>query len=106
MNIEFHPEARLEFIKSVSYYTGIQSALGERFIESVNASLQRIGEAPEHCAEIEQGVRRQLTRVFPYALLYVIEPDRIVIAAVMHCHQRPGYWRTRLLSVNQKPPRP
>ena len=103
MKIEFHPEARLEFIKSVSYYSGIQPELGERFIEGVNASLQSISEAPEHCAEIEQGVRRKLTRVFPYALLYVIEPERIVIAAVMHCHQRPGYWRNRLPTANQKP---
>lgn len=37
-----------------------------------------------------------LTRVFPYALLYVPLSDHVLIVAVMHCHQKPGYWRPRL----------
>ncbi|MFZ5561785.1 MAG: type II toxin-antitoxin system RelE/ParE family toxin [Pseudomonadota bacterium] len=96
MKVEFHPEARLELLNSVSHYSEIQPALGERFLESVTSSLQSISENPELGAEIERGIRRKLTRVFPYALLYVVESERILILAVLHCHQRPGYWRSRL----------
>ncbi|MFH0813669.1 MAG: type II toxin-antitoxin system RelE/ParE family toxin, partial [Pseudomonadota bacterium] len=29
-------------------------------------------------------------------VLYTIEPDYILIIAVMHCHREPGYWKTRI----------
>jgi len=96
MRFEFHPEARLEFLDAVSYYESHQSGLGERFIQSVYSAIAGINENPEAWAEIEQDVRRKLTRVFPYALLYTIEPENILIVAVMHCHKEPGYWRSRL----------
>lgn len=96
MKIELHPEARLEFLSSVQHYTSIQPALGERFTGSVEAALEFISQTPKLSTEIEQDIRRKLTRVFPYALLYTIEPDRILVLAVMHCHQQPGYWRSRL----------
>lgn len=96
MRIEFHPEARLEFLDAVSYYESHQSVLGERFIQSVETAVAGINENPEAWTEIEQDVRRKLTRVFPYALLYTIEPENILIVAVMHCHKEPGYWRSRL----------
>jgi len=96
MRFEFHPEARLEFLDAVSYYETHQSGLGERFIQSVEAAIAGINQNPEGWAVIEQDVRRKLTRVFPYALLYTIEPENILIVAVMHCHKEPGYWRSRL----------
>jgi toxin ParE1/3/4 len=96
MRIELHPEARLEFLDAVAHYKSIQPALGERFLEGVNASLESIRENPQLWTEIEQDVRRKLTRVFPYAILYTIEPDKILVVAVMHCHKEPGYWRSRL----------
>jgi plasmid stabilization system protein ParE len=96
MKIELHPEARVEFLDSVAHYNSIQPALGARFIESVRIAMDSIKESPELWTEIEQNIRRKLTRVFPYALLYTIEPDYILVVAVMHCRQRPGYWRTRI----------
>jgi toxin ParE1/3/4 len=45
---------------------------------------------------IEEDVRRCLTRVFPYAVLYTIETDFILIVAVMHCSREPGYWKSRV----------
>jgi plasmid stabilization system protein ParE len=96
VRLEFHPEARLEFLDAVTYYESCQSGLGERFVQSVDAAIAGIGENPEAWAEIEQDVRRKLTRVFPYALLYTVEPEYILVVAVMHCHKEPGYWRSRL----------
>lgn len=33
--------------------------------------------------------------MFPYAVLYTIEVDYILLIAVMHCHREPGYWSRR-----------
>jgi toxin ParE1/3/4 len=60
-------------------------------------------EAPERWVVLDQDVRRCLTKVFPYAVLYTIEQDCVLILAVMHCHREPGYWRRRTKG-GAKPP--
>lgn len=96
MNFEFHPEALEEYKDAARYYEGCQSGLGRRFISSVEQAIHHIVEKPEQWKILEQDVRRYLTRVFPYAVLYSIEPDYILIIAVMHCHREPGYWKKRI----------
>ena len=98
MNYEFHPEALTEFENAALYYASKQVGLAQRFLESVTSAIQRIVEQPSMYAILEQDVRRCLTRVFPYAVLYTIEPNCILIVAIMHCHQKPGYWRHRVTS--------
>jgi toxin ParE1/3/4 len=98
MKYEFHPDALAEFEGAAIYYAQKQPGLDLRFIANVEAAIQHIVEQPESYAVLEQDVRRCLTRVFPYAVLYTIEPDFVLIVAVMHCNQNPGYWRQRVTS--------
>lgn len=96
MKFEFHPEALEEYKNAARYYEECQPRLGHRFIASVEQAILHIVEKPEQWKILEQDVRRYLTRVFPYAVLYTIEPDYILIIAVMHCHREPGYWKNRI----------
>ena len=41
--------------------------------------------------------RRHFRRTFPYAVIYVDDPDLILVLAVAHFKRRPGYWIDRLL---------
>jgi toxin ParE1/3/4 len=95
---KFHPEALAEYADAVNYYESHQAKLGDRFIISVQSALKNIVEAPTRWPVLEKDVRRHLTRVFPYAVLYSIEVDYVLVLAVMHCHQEPGYWRARTLT--------
>ena len=95
MNYAFHPEALTEFEQATRYFSDIQSALGLRFVASVESAIGRILESPAAFRPFEPGVRRCLTHIFPYALLYSVESDHILILAVMHCRREPGYWRIR-----------
>lgn len=95
MSYEFHPEALSEFQESAVFYESQQAGLGARFIAAVQSAVDRIVAAPQSCRVMEENVRRCLTRVFPYAVLYTVENDCIVIVAVMHCHREPGYWYHR-----------
>jgi hypothetical protein len=45
---------------------------------------------------IDEDVRRCLTHVFPYSILYTIELEFVFIVAVAHCAREPGYWKERL----------
>jgi len=96
IRLEFHPEALAEYEFAVRYYEQHQVGLGKRFIASVESALQSIVDTPTAWPVLEQDVRRRLTRVFPYAVLYSFETDYLLVLAVMHCHQQPGYWRSRL----------
>lgn len=40
--------------------------------------------------------RRHFGGTFPFAIVYIEEPDRIWIVAVMHFKRRPGYWHGRV----------
>ncbi len=51
----------------------------------------RIRESPTRYLVIDEDIRRCLTRRFPYAILYTVEQDYILIVAIMHCSQEPGY---------------
>jgi toxin ParE1/3/4 len=79
MRFRFHPEALEEYQEAVNWYaqSGNPSAL--RFVEALEDSIRRIVEAPERWRVIEEDVRRCLTKVFPYGVLYTIEPESLCL---------------------------
>jgi plasmid stabilization system protein ParE len=98
MRYEFHPEALEEYEEAALYYAERDPGLALRFIETVEEAIRRILEAPTRWRVIDEDVRRFLTRVFPYGILYTVEPDFVLIVAVMHCSREPGYWKQRVAS--------
>jgi len=75
-----------------------RAVLGDRFASEIRSAIRRILETPQRWRAdmLEEDVRRCVVRVFPYSVLYTIEPDFILIVAVMHHKRQPGYWRYRL----------
>jgi toxin ParE1/3/4 len=96
MRCEFHPEALGEFQAAALFYLERQPGLEQRFIDCVENAVARIIAHPEQHPSFEGDIRRCLTRVFPYGVLFTIEPDYLLLVAVMHCSREPGYWRNRL----------
>ena len=95
-SVEFHPEARDEFISAAQFYESQTAGLGLDFILTVQHTYERLLECPASGPPFGRRLRRLLVPTFPYGLLYRVEPERIYIVAVMHLHRRPGYWRSRL----------
>ena len=96
MRFEFHPEALDEYEDAARFYAGCQEGLELRFIGCVESAFRQVSEAPMRWRIFEADVRRCLVHVFPYAVLYSMEPDYVLILAVMHCSREPGYWRHRI----------
>ena len=63
---------------------------------AVDDALDRILDSPTRWRVLDEDVRRCLARVFPYGVLYTIEPEFVLIVAVMHCSREPGYWKRRV----------
>ena len=94
----FHPEARHEFLAAVGYYEEQAPALGRRFADEVRRSIRHLTETPEIGAPYEAGTRRFLLPRFPYAIIYLVSDadEAVVVIALMHQRQRPGFWRGRM----------
>lgn len=95
MKFKFHPAALDEYEESIRYYRERDPAIADRFIEIVERTIADIVETPDRWRFVEADVRRCLTRVFPYGILYSIETDYVLVLAIMHCSREPGYWKTR-----------
>jgi toxin ParE1/3/4 len=96
MRHEFHPEALEEYEAAATWYARRDPELAVRFVQEVERAIDQILEAPKRWRVIDQDVRRCLTRVFPYGILYTVEPESVLIVAVMHCGRKPGYWKNRI----------
>jgi len=95
MNFSFHPEAEIEFNKSIDYYEEIESGLGYDFALEVYSTIKRSVEFPDAWTVLEGEIRRSLVKRFPYGILYSKEQKGIFIVAVMNLHRQPEYWKHR-----------
>lgn len=78
---EFHPGALAEYEEAARFYADQQPDLDLRFITAVEDAIARVCEAPERWRVFDgDEVRRHLTRVFPYGILYSVEADHVLIA--------------------------
>jgi len=96
MKYEFHPEALEEYRQTALWYAEREPGIALRFTASVEDAISRVLDAPTRWRVIDEDVRRCLVRIFPYAVLYTIEADFLLIVAVMHCSREPDYWKLRV----------
>jgi plasmid stabilization system protein ParE len=96
MRHEFHPEALEEYDAAAHFYARQQPGLDLRFILSVEKAIDVFLEDRARWSIFDEDVRRCFARVFPFAILYTIESDYVLIVAVAHCSREPGYWKRRV----------
>jgi plasmid stabilization system protein ParE len=70
MKYKFHPEALQQYGEATRWYAKHDLKLAFRFIDAVEEVISRVVENPLRWRVIDEDVRRCLTRVFPYAMLY------------------------------------
>ena len=94
--IGFHPSADRELTDASLQYAAINAPLGRGFAEQFDELLLEVRTGPKRYRMFDPPMRRHFKRRFPYAILYVDQPEMVLVIAVMHFKQRPGYWRGRL----------
>lgn len=95
MKSAFHPEAREELLAAVDFYNQVESGLGLDFANEIQAAVDMIEAFPNAWTPVDSDLCRCLVRRFPYAILYAVERDVVMIYAVMHIHRDPDYWKSR-----------
>ena len=93
--IRFLRPAELELLDAAQYYELQATGLGGEFLDKIDAAVEDIRQNPERWPIVRADIRRRLVHRFPYALLYRVDPDEIIVQATMHLRRRPDYWLGR-----------
>jgi plasmid stabilization system protein ParE len=94
--IVFRVEAQAEFDIAFNWYEQKRAGLGVEFLISVAEILENIGSFPKAYEIVFEDVRRAVVRKFPYLILYIVEPNQVVIMAVFHSKRDPQVWQDRV----------
>jgi hypothetical protein len=84
--------AKRELFRIAFYYDRKAPGLGDRFLEDVEANVRLIRSYPRSAAAFGKGHRCSLD-TFPYAVLYRIDGDEVVVIAIGHLARGPRFWR-------------
>ena len=90
------PAAEEDIFIGYQWYEERQAGLGTKFLEALESLFDQILENPRLHLELVPGVRRSVTRTFPYLVFYAFEQDAIHVLAVIHAAQGPDYIEERL----------
>jgi hypothetical protein len=91
----FLPLARVELRAAAAYYKAISKALGVSFADEALDVRRLIEERPLAWHPVEPPFRQCRLRRFPYAFIYQVSETEVLIVAVPHLMQKPGYWHDR-----------
>ena len=90
------PEARADLLDAFHWYQNRRDGLGYDFKLCVDEVIAKIQRNPLIHKVIKDGIRRSVTRRFPYGVFYIVDNKRIIILAVLHVRQDPAKWEKRI----------
>ena len=96
MKVRFISAAQKELTAAVDFYEAAENGLGARFLDEVEATVQRIVSHPTAWVAMSRKIRRCRTHRFPFGLFYEIKSDEILILSVMDLRRDPRRWEEYL----------
>jgi plasmid stabilization system protein ParE len=90
------PEAELDIAEAYVWYESRRIGLGEEFLGSVDAAIERICRHASIYPVVHESYRRVLIRRFPYAIFFESTVASVTVYAVFHTSRDPQKWRQRL----------
>jgi plasmid stabilization system protein ParE len=93
---EATPAVELDIEAAFEWYEREEPGLGFEFLEELRAAYHRILDHPFGYQDLRLGIRRALTRRFPYCIYFSVEADAIVVLAVLHGARDPKEWQRRI----------
>lgn len=77
---------------AIHYYNEELAGLGFRLALEVKEALDRIKKYPEAWHPLSENTRRCRVFHFPYAVVYTLSEDTILVLAIMHLKRHPESW--------------
>jgi plasmid stabilization system protein ParE len=93
MTYRFTSAANKELRAALLFYEEAETGLGAKFLDEIEATIERICSMPQAWRSISRRTRRCLVHRFPYGLIYQVEHDEILIVSVMDLRRNPERWQ-------------
>jgi plasmid stabilization system protein ParE len=93
--VKLHPKASEEARSARRWYSARDRVAADKFLAELDRAVLAIVEHPERWPSYLHGTRRLHFRRFPYSIVYRVQAANILVVAVAHDRQRPGYWLAR-----------
>jgi len=95
LNLTFLHEAENDYLNAFDYYAERSETAARAFIAEFENAISQVQTYPRRWRKGDHGAQVYHLRNFPYALVYKIQSETIVVVAVSHHRRKPGYWRER-----------
>jgi plasmid stabilization system protein ParE len=96
VKVRFLTIAQQEVDDAFHWFEERNENLGFEFLTEIDRIVQLVRSFPFAAFEIEPEIRRALLARFPYAVVYGVTPNEIIVIAVSHTHRKPKYWIDRI----------
>lgn len=96
MNYRLLSLAEEDLEQAARYYESCAEGLGFEFLDEFEHVMARVRQFPEGWRQISLRHRRCLFRRFPFAALYTVEADSIVVSGVMDLRMAPTRQKQRI----------
>jgi plasmid stabilization system protein ParE len=101
MTLRVLEKAHQEMREAARWYEDKRLELGYDFVEAVEEAYESIMQFPRRFVRVNIGdpdreIRRGLLRRFPYAVVFEIREDEIIVIAIAHAKRKPKYWQSRI----------
>ncbi|HEX4609165.1 MAG TPA: type II toxin-antitoxin system RelE/ParE family toxin [Urbifossiella sp.] len=111
MNVRFLDAAASDAVQAAEFLERRRRGTGDRFEAAVRRAVAAIGRLPQAHPRTEDGPHEPENREvfitrFRYRVVYAIWQGEAVIVAVVHAHQEPAAWVTRLDDLTDQDPPP
>lgn len=78
------PQAFADIKEAAEWYETQCSGLGAEFVWEIDLAVKKVRDNPRFFPQVYRGIRRVLSKKFPYAIYYLLNEREIRILAVLH----------------------
>lgn len=96
MEIKLLETAQTEIDEAYTYYESQAKGLGSKFLDEIFGVIKSIKTHPKAWPNFSKRTKRCISPKFPYAVIYQLRDNIILIVAVAHLHRKPDYWKDRV----------
>ncbi len=83
--VEFRKEAHQDILEAIVWYEGRREGLGDELFIAIENEKHFIERNPYHYEDKYKGIRKAITKRFPYILYYRIESEsKVLVYALLH----------------------
>jgi len=88
--VDFRIEAHQDILEAIEWYEEKREGLGDELFIAIENEKHFIEHNPYHYEDKYKGIRKAITKRFPYILYYRIESEsQVLVYAVLHMKRSP-----------------